>query len=277
LKTLLLLASAAMMFSAQAQAAGSLIDLETPSYSFLPEKGPEEGSLNLWQRFDRSFQTESEEQFSDAFHPFNMIRQVSAGQVRLFDENIDDTAEMASDALYDTFSRSLRDAALEMNFPVVTWLRDRQDFFAHFLWDSLDSVGEQSLSPLELTYRQTERSWWKEVANSSRVRFGLRPFNTSPYAFMSWRIKRDGQLLCLGHLRYRLRGFTDHSFELGLSLPITSRFSLDFGTCYRIGREDNAKSLVCKLTKYLSQDSVLFVGMEAQQNPVLIAGFSASW
>ena len=267
----------ALLASLSVHATDSLINLETAPRDFLPKKTPDESSLSLWERFDHAFPERAEVEFSDTFHPFNMIKRDGEGRVRLFDERFDDTVEMANDALYGSVNASLRDAALAMNFPIMIWLRDQEDFFANLLWDSLDSVEEQSVSPLDLSYHQAERSWWNEVAKSSRLRFGLRPINTNPYAFLSWRLRNSERVWLLGHMRYRFRNFSDHSFELGLSLPLANRLSFDFGTCYRLDQETAHKSLVCKLTKYLANDAVLFAGVEVQSHPVLIAGVSTSW
>jgi len=267
----------AALLSFAAHATDSLINLGTPGQDYLMDRPPDEDTMNLWERFNANFPSRAQLEFSDTFHPFNMIKRDGEGRVRLFDERYDDTVEMGRDAMNDALSYSLREAALSMDFPIMMWLRDQQDFLASLLWNSLDSVEEKSVAPLELTYQEAERSWWNKVAKSSRLRVGIRPINSSPYAFLSWRFKNEEHVWLLGHVRYRLRGFTDHCFELGLSMPLGNRCSLDFGTLYRIGREEDHKSLVCKLTKHLSENSLLFAGVEAQSHPVLIAGLSSSW
>ena len=266
-----------MMVAVGVQAAGSLMDAQTPGSSFLSELPIEEAYPRLWQRFDRSFQSRADNEFTDQFHPFNLIQPAGDGNFRLFDDRIDRPAEVASDALADAFSASLRDAALGMNFPIIVWLRDREDFLANLLWDSLDSVEEQSISPIDLSYRRSERSWWNEISKSSRLRFGLRPFNTSPYAFTSWRIKDGERVRLLGHLRYRFRGFSDHALELALSTPVARGLSLDVGTTYQFGQHDERNALVFKLTKTFSPHVLLHVGVEAEKHQVLLAGLSVSW
>jgi len=263
-----------MMFAAGSQAADSLIDLEAPRYSFLPEYRLSEVTPTLWQRVDFSFHHRADDAFTDSFHPFRLIQRDGDGQIRLFDESIDHPAEMAQDSLSDAFSSSVRDAALSMNLPFVVWLKEREGFLSNFLWDSIDSVEEETVDPLDLTYRRSERSWWNDVSKRGKVRVGLRPFNTNPYAFLSWRLKDSERVRLLGHLRYRYKGFSDHSFELGLSMPMARGLSLDFGTSYRIGRREDQQSLVFRLTKSFARDAVAYIGVEAQQQPVLIAGIS---
>lgn len=272
-----ILIGTAMLVTFSTYASDSLIDLDTSGQQFIFDKAPVDGTPGLWDRFNSNFPLRAQTKFSDTFHPFNMIKDDGEGQMRLFNESFDDSVEMANDALFDSVSSSLRGAALAMDYPVMNWIRDQEDFLASLLWDSLDSDDELSVSPLDLSYHQAERSWWSRVAKSSRLRFGLRPINTSPYAFVSWHIKSKERVWLLGHLRYRLRGFTDHSFELGLSVPFGNRLSLDFGTCYRIGRVDDAKSLVCKITKYVGENAVVFAGVEAQTNPIFVAGVSTAW
>ena len=268
---------AAIIAAVGVQAAETLMHLENPDYSFMTDLPPEEAYPGLLRRFDVSFQGRADDAFTDKFHPFNLIQRVGDGRLRLFDESIDRQAEVAGDALSSAFSASLRDAALGMNLPIMIWLRDREDFFANLLWNSVDSVEEESISPTDLSYRRTERSWWNAIAKSDRLQFGLRPFNTSPYAFMSWRIKDGERVRLLGHVRYRFRGFTDHSFELALSTPMARGLSLDFGTTYQIGQHDERKALVFKLTKSFSPHALMHIGVEVEKHPVLIAGLSVSW
>lgn len=268
---------AVVMLTIGIQAASSLIDLQTPGQSLRPDGTPLNDSPMFWDRFESSFNKRADDLFADRLHPFRWIQRDVNGDVQLLDNSPELTTDIARSAFTDSLNYGLRDAALGIEWPLLTWLQDHEDFLANVLLNSIDSVEEKSVSPLDPSYGGIERSWWNEVARNKGIRFGVRPFSTSPYAFMSWRVMDGNKVQLLGHLRYRFRGFTDHSFELALSMPLGRGLSMDFGTSYRFGKHEEQKVIVVKVTKYFSPNALLHVGLEAQHDPMLVAGVSVNW
>jgi len=138
----------------------------------------------------------------------------------LADRGYDQFQERISSAARNAISKSVahgfREAAVDL--PIMLWLEDRQDFLADFLRNSVGNVGEERVAPLDVSYRLAERSWWKGLSENEDVRFGIRPFSTSPYTFLSRAIRDGDTLLLLAHVRYHYRNFADHRFEIALSL-----------------------------------------------------------
>src|SRR5207247_9587690 len=84
--------------------------------------------------------------------------------------------------------------------PVLLWRNYRQGLLADFLRNSVDSVAEEEVAPLDLKYRPVERSWWQRLSESGGVHYGIRPFNTSPYTFVSFGIQEGDNVLMLAHV-----------------------------------------------------------------------------
>jgi hypothetical protein len=157
------------------------------------------------------------------------------------------------------------------------WLQEHQRLLADFLWDSIDSVEEEAVAPLDLSYRPVERSWWKQLAERRQLRYGVRPLSASPYAFLSMAFKDGENLLMMSHIRYRLREFGDHRFELALSVPLAPGLSVDVGTFYQFGQSDIERKLVVKVFKEFAPGSFMHIGLEAGRSPQLFAGMAFNW
>jgi len=236
-----------------------------------------EDPATFWERFKVVFDHRAAGMFEDQFHPLNFVNWEIQWKDRDFNHLSEHNAGMARHAFADAFRSSARDAALSLDLPGLEWLRERQGFLPEFLWYSLDSVEEQSVSPLNPSYRSVERSWWSELSEGGRLRYGVRPFRTDPYAFLSWRIKDGDSVWLLGNARYYFRNFGDHCFELALSAPIARGFSIDLGTSCQFGRHRLEKKAVLKLLKTFKSGGVLNVALEAQQHPTLYAGITVPW
>lgn len=228
--------------------------------------------VTFWERFETAFDKNATTIFVDRFHPLN-TSQWNLDMPDLAAESFQDrTSHAARKALARSVTVSLREAALEL--PVVMWLEDRQGFLVDLVMDSVDAVEEESVSPLDPSYRVIEKSWWRRLAESRNFRFGLRPFRTSPYAFMSASFWSGDSLVMLAHVRYHYSHFTDHRFEVALSFPLSPGLSLDVGTAYQIARHTEDKRIVLKLTKQFSNDAIVHVGLEAQDHPRFLAGIT---
>ena len=127
------------------------------------------------------------------------------------------------------------------------------------------------MSP-ESSLRVLERSWVESYGGESR--FALRHPTVSDQSLC---LRECGNLerrnpFVLVHLRYHFQQFTEHKFELALSVPLAHGFAIDVGTAYQFGRETEQRQMVLKLSKQMRNGGILYVGMEAQQRPTFLVG-----
>jgi hypothetical protein len=227
------------------------------------------------ERYKVAFNRRLEDQFADRLHPFNVMN----WSVDLADRDYDQFQERISSAARNAISKSVgygfREAAVDL--PIMLWLEDRQDFLADFLRNSVGNVGEEQVAPLDVSYRLAERSWWKRLSENEDVRFGIRPFRTSPYTFLSWGIRDGDTLLLLAHVRYHYRNLADHRFEIALSLPLPHGLAIDIGTSYQFGRNRDEERLVIKLEKEFKSGGIVHVGFEAREGAAVFAGLAFPW
>lgn len=233
---------------------------------------PEDGPVNFWQHFELAFAQRAEKTFTDRFHSLNATHWYFAQADLNADDFRESTGNTARRALTRSVATSFREATFEL--PVVEWLKERRSFLAELILYSMDNGGEDAVAPLDPSYRALERSWWKRLSDSRDFCFGLRPFRSSPYAFVSKAIRKGDTLLALAHVRYHYRDFADHQFELALSLPLAHGCSIDFGTAYQFGRHAETKRMVLKLAKQFATGGIVHIGVEAQEHPRFIVGLS---
>ena len=227
------------------------------------------------ERFTVAFDRHVDEVFVDRFHPFNVM----TWNIELANNGSDHLRDRAASAARNALSKSVvygvREATIDL--PILLWLQDRQGLLADFLRNSLDNVGEEAVSPLDVSYRPVERSWWQRMAENGQLSYGIRPFRTSPYTFLSLGFKEGDTLFLLCHVRYYYRHFADHRFELALSAPLAHGVALDVGTSYQFGRHDEVPGLAVKLFKEFKSGGILHVGLEAREHPVFFAGIALPW
>jgi len=231
-------AGMALVFATGAQAGSQNVQLEHDTVPVLVVP-PVETTFPFWDQFKISFGENAAEIFADRFHPLN----TKNWNFDLATSNADRFSQLSTGAARGALAKSvtsgLREAALTL--PSMIWLEDRHAFFANFFLNSLDSIEEESVSPLDPSYRDLERSWWKRLADSGTTYYGVRPFQTNPYAFVSRAFKDGDTLLVLAQVRYHYRDFADHRFEFALSVPLPYGYSIDLGTAYQFGRHDAEK------------------------------------
>ena len=239
----------------------------------------EEEPVAFWELVDVAFDHRAVGVFEDQFSPLNFSYWNALWTDRGFNHLADYNAGVARHAISDAFRWSARDAALELDLPGLEWLRERQGFLADLLWNSLDSVEAQSVSPLNPSYLSVGRSLCHEQSEGGPLRYGVRPFRSDPYAYLGWRIKDGDCVWLLGDARYYYyyRNLRDHCFELALSTPITRDLSIELGTSYKFGTNHAEKKAVLKLLKTFKSGGALHVALEAGQQPVLIAGITVPW
>jgi hypothetical protein len=227
---------------------------------------------SFWEQLEFALERSSEKVFTARFHPLI----TSQWQVEMDSLSAEEYREYPTRRATSALSRAavtgLREAAFDL--PFFQWLEGRRGFMVDLLLYSVDTVEEESVAPLDPSYHALEQSWWNRLADSKNFCFGLRPFRTSPYAFMSASIWRGDSLLMLAHVRYHYQDFANHQFEVALSLPLANGFSLDAGTAYRLSRRDESNRMVLKLSKQFADGGVMHIGVEAQDHPKFVMGVS---
>ena len=219
-------------------------------------------AISLWAQFQNAFDHRATGVFQDQFQPYNFsnVNALWAGQD--FSRIRDYQATVARHAFTGSFRSSARDVLLDLNLPIVTWLRERRGFLAKLFWNSLDTVDEESVSPLDPSYRSVERSWWRKQAEEGHLLYGVRPFRTDPYVYAGWRIRDAAErVLLLGDVRYYFKNLGDHCFQLTLSTPITRDISLQLGTSYQFGKDPSETKMVLQLLKTFRFGGILNVGL----------------
>lgn len=227
--------------------------------------------VTFWECFEYEFENNSEHIFTDRFHSINTL----GWYLELNDPTIETFGNRATRVAAGALSRSIvtsfREAAIDL--PVMEWLDGQRSFVVDLVLDSL-ATEEEAVDPLNPAFRVMERSWWKRLSESRGFRYGVRPFQISPYAFASTGIWSGGSLLAMAHLRYHYRKFSEHQFEFALSVPLPHKISLDVGTAYQFGQKVESKKLVLKISKQLRGGGIVHVGMEAQERPKFLVGMS---
>lgn len=240
-------------------------------------EAPPREPLFFWERFDTAFQSDVNDVFADALSPLNTIR----WNFNLPDGNVSDgfhnrMTKAADSALIDSIDYSTREAVIET--PFVLWLDAHQGWFAELFRGSVDDFGEQSLSPLNASYRAVQQTWWKTLLENGGTYYGIRPFSTSPYAYVSRGITDGGgKTVVLANVRYYYDHYSDHRFELSLSIPIAYGVSVDLGSAYRFGANENNRSFAVQIIKEFKGRGFAHLGFEVSERPIIIAGVTFTW
>lgn len=224
-------------------------------------------SFTLWEKFESDIQLNAARIFTDRFHPLQTL------QWDLSLENFrTQPTHTARKALTRTLSTSARAAVVDL--PLVLWLEDRQGFLVDLLKSTVEENDEEAVNPLDPSYRATEKSWWQRLADNRNVCFGVRPFRTSPYAYLSTTVRNGEALLLMAHLRYHYSNFAAHQFEVALSMPLSPGLALELGTAYQISEHSDMSVVVLKLAKQIGRHGVVHAGIEVQEHPRFLAGIS---
>jgi hypothetical protein len=243
-------------------------ELPTPVLDLLPAEAP----FSFWARFELAYSQRSERIFTDRFHSLNTLNWQVEMASREADEFRDHTTRVARRAFTRSVTTSFREAAVELS--IVTWLEGRRGVLADFLRQAVNAVDEEAVAPLDPSYRVLERSWWKRLAESRDFHYGIRPFRTSPYVFVSKGFWSGDTLLVLMDLRYHYRDLAEHQFECALSVPLARGFAMDIGTAYQLRRHDETLNMVLKISKQLQHGGIVHVGLEVQEHPRFQVGVS---
>ena len=235
-------------------------------------QSPKDLPKNFWERFEFAFIDNSEKIFTDRFHPINLMDWYAESRDATIELRGHRATRLAASALSRSLVTGLREAAVEL--PIMDWLDSHRGFIADLVLDSLDTEEEEAINPLNPSYRILEKTWWTRLSETRGFRCGLRPFQISPYAFLSTGIWNNGSLLAMAHLRYHYRHFSQHQFEFVFSIPLSQGIAVDIGTAYIAGHHVEEKKLVLKLSKQFRNGGIVHIGMEAQQHPTFLVGMS---
>jgi hypothetical protein len=257
-----------------AHAADPNIDPQYESFAVSVE-APPPPPVVFRERFDSAFENNVNGVFLDRLQPLNIIEWNLQLPGKDFADNLRARAASgARSAFVDSIEYGARDAVADA--PLIWWLDERNGWFADLLRGSIDNVAEESVSPLSLSYQGTEQSWWHSLLNNGGTHYGIRPFRTSPYAYVSHGITDGEKTLLLANVRYYYDRFANHRFELALSLPVAYGMMLDLGSAYEFGVR-NEQQVALKLLKELKGGGVVHFGIEVRERPMLIAGISFGW
>lgn len=259
------------MVASIAQGATGNIDLQNELRQAIPDLATEEPS-GFWSRWHAAYEDQTDEVFADRLHPLKVMEFSLKHPGETWENSVERGDRAVRSAFVKSFEYSLRDASFGL--PLINWVESHQDIFGNFLADSVDAVQEESISPFSLSSGQAERTWWKSLAMKRAYRFGLRPFRSSPYAYVAVRVKEAGQTLLLGNLRYYLQNFSDHRFELSFSVPMPGGMAFDVGTFYQFGPHAEQHRVVAKIFKPLKYGGIAHLGVEVQKDPLLFAGIT---
>jgi hypothetical protein len=236
---------------------------------------PDLDLLIFRERFDVAYVRNVNGIFADELHPLNVIKWNIDLKGTDFSDNLHDRiTSKARSAFAKSIEYGIRDAAVEA--PLLLWLDQHHSWFAELIRGSVGNVEEESLAPLDVAYRGGEQSWWKNMLRTGGTHYGLRPFSTSPYAYVSHAIKDSGKTVLLANVRYYYDRFSDHRFELSLSLPLAYGLAIDLGSAYEFRNHDDAR-FVIKLLKEFKGGGIAHLGFEVRDYPELIAGISFRW
>lgn len=267
--------AATATFAVATQAADQDFGPQPTSFA-LSIEAPSKEPLFFWDRFNYAFEGDVNNVFADALSPLNSVRwNLEEPGPDFSDRFYRRTSEAARGALFDSFKYSSREAAVET--PLVLWLDGHQGWFANLLRDSVGSVAEESLTPLNASYRAVEESWWHTLAQDGGTHYGIRPFSSSPYAYVSRGVMDGGDnVLFLANVRYYYDRFSQHRFELALSVPLMYGLAVDLGSAYEFGTHDE-RNFAVRLLKELKDGGIASLGFEVRQRPMMVAGITFTW
>lgn len=252
--------------------AAQIIQLEHQHSSDNALYSPRREGNGFWERLTATFDRRASGVFFDRFQSLSVVN----WNLDTSEAAHDRPARAAFRALTKSIRHSLRDAVFSL--PGMDWLNERDDALADFFRGSIGSADEESVAPLDVSYRPSERSWWDALAEKGGLRYGVRPFRSSPYAFVSFKVRHLNEARLLGHLRYHFRNFAEHEFEFALSVPVAGRLSLGFGTSYKMGQDEpNEAAAGLTMFKSFRNGGLMHLGAEIRRSPGLFAGLAVPW
>ena len=163
--------------------------------------------------------------------------------------------------------RSLGDSAREYGESLPIW-KMMDEHLGSFFANSIGAVEEDHIDPLNPSFQLSERLWWSRFRKNGDLRYGLRPFRSSPYGFLGSKWTEKGETIFYSHLRCYLEDFDDPKFELIVGVPVTRALSLTIGGSYTISnsyKEPYIASLRLQRSVSANYYNFWYVGLETGQ------------
>jgi hypothetical protein len=230
----------------------------------------DETPMTFWERLEFATLQRAEETFTDRFHSLNTLTWQTEMASRNAVDFRDYTTGQASRALTRSITTGFREVAVDL--PVTSWLKEHRSLLSELVLRAVDTADEAAVAPVDPSFRLRERSWWQQVSANRDFRYGLRPFRTSPYAFVSGNVWRGDAHVVLAHVRYHYRQFAEHQFEFAVSVPLAGGYAMNLGTVYRPADEADQHRMVFRLTREFAAGGLFHVGFEMRDGPNFLAG-----
>jgi hypothetical protein len=146
-----------------------------------------------------------------------------------------------------------------MDSPLMSWVKDKEDFFSNLIKDSIGGVDEEEIQTTSIAYHSAQRSWRHYVAEERNIHYGIRPFRQNPYAYISYELKdRDGDKIFFVNLRYYSPIVSKNIVELLIALTLPHSTTLNMGARYDISKHNHIEP-VLNLHKDLGKNRELFM------------------
>jgi hypothetical protein len=227
----------------------------------------------FWNRFENGWETRANQTFYDRLHSLRAMRWILPiqGDVLKIHERAGREAGVA-------LSRSLSYAGREAiaDTPFLIWLENRQGFLGTLIRGTIADVDEEELEPVGVSYIVAEQSWGRKVVRNGGLEYGVRPYNTSPYAYLSWKLGPRNKPIVLGDVRYYYQDLSGHRFETIVSAPISHGFALTSGVRYDMDRRDEQMRVTLRLQKRF-RGGYTYVGGQVYGRGQIIIGFTKDW
>jgi hypothetical protein len=184
-----------------------------------------------------------------------------------------------------TILKSSRNALRDM--AVETALVDNaRDWLRNLIRGSVGSTDEEEVVTVHPDFNPNETAWLNSKRKNGIWGYGIRPFQTSPYAHVTYRYLNDyGEEMFLSHLRYHYSGFEAHRAEFLIDVPLMHEVRLTAGIVFSTREEDRLDGEMYKWSVRLERVIVKseighiasFIGTELSERQVVLAGLTSSF
>ncbi len=189
---------------------------------------------------------------------------------------------------------ALRTAAIEV-LPVDLWEDHWQGWFARFIAGTIGNPEEEHVQLTSISYSAV-RSSWENSNQAAGIKWGFRPWRTSPYLyFLAHAGRLEGRPLATFEGRAGYTMFGSSKIEGRLTLQLPASFRLAGGAAFdpaRTGSHDPSASYIGVTLEHvvrfnrLDSDAVFYIGFRSGVNryfpnprheDFIVAGLATSW